>query len=96
MIASTDAAHMGAGFDDDPGPLVTENRRKQALGIVTRKSKVVRVADACGFDLNQNFAVPRAVELDGFDTEWLARFMGDRGACLHYSPCSYSAFLVTR
>ena len=56
----------------DPGALMAQNGRKQALRIGARQGELVRVADAGRHDLHQHFAGAGAFELDRLDFQWLA------------------------
>src|SRR4030095_15757516 len=56
VIALLDARHAGSDVDDDTRALVTEDCRKQTLGIATRARELVGVTDAGGLDLDQDLA----------------------------------------
>ena len=80
----------GPDLDDDARALMAEDRREQALGIGAGERVFVGVADAGGLDLDQHLAGARAVEIDGFDGQRLAGFVGDGGTHLHRASPSRS------
>jgi hypothetical protein len=41
------------------------------------------MADAAGLDFDQHLACARALQVDGFNGQWLAGFPGDGGFGLH-------------
>ena len=83
MIALRERRHAGAHVDDDTGAFVSEDDRKEALGVGARARELVRVADAGSLDLDQHFAGARPVEVDGFDDQRLAGLVAHGGASLH-------------
>ena len=97
VIALFELADARPDIDDDAGALMAEDRRKQPLGIGARQRVFVGVADAGGLDLDQHLAGARTVEIDGFQGQLLARFVGDRGTHLHpASPSRDGIAIVDR
>ena len=83
MIARANARDARADVDDDAGPLVPEDCRKEPFRIGARAGELVGMADAGRFDLDQHLAFARAVEINGFDAQRRARFECDGGPDLH-------------
>jgi hypothetical protein len=62
---------------------VTEDDREQPFRVGTRAGEFVSVANAAGFDLNQDFASLRAVEVQSHDLQGLARGICNCGFGFH-------------
>ncbi len=74
--------------DDDARALVTEDRRKQTLGIGARAREFVGVADAGRLDLDQHLAGLRPRQLHGFDGQGRSCLVSHRCANIHGLPPS--------
>ena len=83
VVALSEARHARPNLDDDPRPLVPEDRRKEPLGVGPRQGVGVGMADAARLHLDEHLAGPRSVEPHPLDRQRLAGFVGDGGACLH-------------
>ena len=83
MVPGSECLDVGANFDDDASPFVTQDRGKDPLGIRTGKRIRVRVTNAGGCHLDQSFPCLRAFELHGFDRKGLAGRVGHRCAGFH-------------
>ena len=83
VIAGFDALNAGADLDNNARAFMAENAGKHAFAIQAVQRVSVGVADAGGFDLDQNFTELRAfkIKLDNF--EWLLGFKCDGGASFH-------------
>ena len=86
MVALLRGGDARADIDDDAGALMAEDRREDAFRIGAGERELVRMADAGRLDLDQNFAGPRAFQLNGHDFERLAGLNGDGGADVHDVP----------
>jgi hypothetical protein len=75
VIAFLHRGDAAADVHHDAGAFMAENGRKQAFGIGAGQREFVGVADTGGLDLDQHFALARAVELDGGDLERFAAAM---------------------
>ena len=95
VIALFDRRNAGTDIDDDAGAFVAEDRGKQSLRIGARQREFIGVADAGRFDLDQNFAGARAVELDRRHFKRLSWRKGHRGANIHLSS-SWSRLVLLR
>ena len=80
VVAGRHGGHAGPDLFHDRAALVAEDRGEQSLRVGARQGVGVRVADAGGDDAHQDLAFLRAFDVDFFDLEWLARFVGDRGS----------------
>src|SRR5271170_647292 len=83
MIAFGEAGHPAPDIDDDAGPFVAEDRRKQPLGVGSRQSELVGMADAGCHDLDQHLPVLWAVEPDRLDRQLLSSLVSNSSASLH-------------
>ena len=83
MVPGLEMSHSGADVDDDAGALVAQDRWKEALRVGARQRVFVGVADAGGFDLDQDFPFAWAVQLHGVDGQGLPGFKGDGGTNVH-------------
>ena len=83
MVALFQRLDPLAHLDDNACALVAKDSREQAFRVLAGTGELVSVADAGRFDLDQAFAFLRALQGDGFDGKWLARLIGDGGACFH-------------
>ena len=83
MIALGEARHATPDIDDDAGPLVPEDRRKEPLRIGSRQGKLVGMADPCRLDLDQDLPVFWTIEPNPLDPERLSGFVSDSSAGLH-------------
>jgi len=73
MIPLLHARHARADVDDHDRALMPEDRREKPLGIGAGQGEFVGVADARRLDLDQDFARPRALQIDFRHHERLAR-----------------------
>ena len=80
MVARRHGGHAGSDLLHDRAALVAEDRGEQSLRVGARQGVGVRVADTGGDVAHQDLAFLRALDVDFFDLEWLARFVGDRGS----------------
>jgi hypothetical protein len=71
VIVFLHARHARPDIDDNAGALMAQNGREQPLGVGAGKRELVGVADAGGFDLDQNLPGLRPVEVDLRDLERL-------------------------
>ena len=83
MIAFGEAGYAAADIDDDAGPFMAEDRRKQALGIGARQGECIGMADPGRLDLDQHLAVFWTVELHRLDRQFLSGLMRHRCPRLH-------------
>ena len=83
VIADGHRGHAGSDVDDHARTFVSEDRRKQSLGVRTGERECVGVADTGGLDLDQDFTSARSSDFDVFDREGLVGSVGDGGAGLH-------------
>jgi hypothetical protein len=83
MIAFLEAGHPRPDIDDDAGPLMAEDRRKQPLRIGARQRVGIGVADPGRLDFDQHLARFGAVEPHRLDRQGLTRPVGDGSACFH-------------
>ena len=83
VVAGRDGRYAGADILDDRAALVAEDGREHPLGVGAGQRVGVRVADAGGDVSDEDFALLRPFDVDLFDLEWLARFMGHGGSRLH-------------
>jgi hypothetical protein len=83
VIAFFHRGHAGPGLDDDARALVTKNGREQTFRIGAGQGEFISVTDTGRFDLDQDLAGARTVELDGGNFEGLAGCKGDGGANIH-------------
>ena len=83
MIADLDAGHATTDLDDDARPLVTQNRREEAFGVLAGERELVGVADAGRLDLDHDLAGAGPLELDRLDGERFSCSMSDGSANLH-------------
>lgn len=63
MVARFQAGDPRADFEHDARTFMAKDRGKETLGIGARERELVRVTDAGGFDLHQNLARFRAIEV---------------------------------
>src|SRR6185369_15846422 len=77
VVAAPDGGDAGAEVDDDAGPLMAEDRRKEPLGVGAGTGEFVGVADAGGFELDQHLARPRPIEANRLDRQRRAGAMRD-------------------
>ena len=83
MVAFGDARHAASDIDDDPRPLVAEDRREEPLRIAPGQGELVGMADPGRLDLDQHLSVFGTVELNVLDLERLTGLESDSSACLH-------------
>jgi hypothetical protein len=83
VIADGHRGNAGTHFADDTSALVTEDRRKDAFGILAFERVGVGMADPSGHDLDQNLAGFRPFEVDLVDLERRVGRYGNGGASLH-------------
>ena len=92
MIAFLHARDVLAHIDNYAGAFVPQDGGEDTFRIGARKCEFIGMADAGRLYFDQNLALLRPVQLDGFDGERFARFVGDGCACLHeYPPQSASS-----
>ena len=87
MVAWLDAADLRADLNHNAGPLMAEDGRKHAFGVVAGQGEGVGMTDAGCLELNHDLALLGAFNVHLFNFEGFARFPGDCRACLH-SCCS--------
>ena len=63
MIARFQAGDPRADFEHDARALMAKDRGKETLGIGARERELIRVTNPGGFDLHQNLARFRAIEV---------------------------------
>ena len=83
MVAGTKRRHARAGLDHHARALMPEDRGEKPLGVLARERVGVGMTYAGRFDLDQHFALPGAVEIDGFDLERSAGLVCDSRLDLH-------------
>ena len=83
MIARFHRRHAGADLTNDPGALMAEDRRENALAVEAVERIGVGMTDARRLDLDQDFAGLRAFQIEFDDFERFFGFERDGGACLH-------------
>ncbi len=71
MIALLEAGHSRTHINNDARTLVAEDDREETFRVRARTGEFIRVANAAGFDLNQDFASLRAIEIQGHDLRGL-------------------------
>ena len=79
------------GLDHDPGALMPEDRRENALRIGAGQGELIGVADAGRLDFDQDFAGARAFQVHGFQAQWLAGLAGHGSADLHGVPSCWGS-----
>jgi hypothetical protein len=94
VIANFHALDVGADLFDDAAALVTEDRRKLALGIGARQCVRVGVAHACRDEPDQHLTFFWSRELDFLDTQRLAGFPRDCCSRFHSSRPLQVGFVV--
>ena len=67
VIALFQGLHARAAIHDHASAFVAQNGRENAFWVGTRQRELVCMANAGRFDLDQDFALPRAVKCDGFN-----------------------------
>jgi hypothetical protein len=82
VVTGGHPGHPGPDLLDDPRALVPEHHRQPCLEI-TVLDVHVRVAQPGVGVADQHLAVAGAVQLQFLDLDRLARFVDDRGLCLH-------------
>ena len=83
VVAFLQRGHARAHVHHDAGALVAEDGREDAFRVGAGERVVVGVADAGGLQLHQHFARFRAFQVDGFDDQRFAGFIGDGGFDFH-------------
>ena len=83
VVALFHAGHARPDVDDDAGPLVAEDGRKQPFGVGAGEREFVGVADARRLHLDQHLSGLRPVELDVGDHQRLGLLQCDGGTGLH-------------
>jgi hypothetical protein len=73
VVAWLDRGYARAYLYDDARTLVPHDGWKQTFRIRTGQRVRIRVADAGSLDLHKHLAGLWALELNGFDAQWLAR-----------------------
>ncbi len=95
MVARFQRFDARAAFDDDSGALMAKDRGEHAFGVSARKGKLVCVANAGRLDLNQNFALTRAVQINFGDFKRATGLGGHCGAGFHASSPRWTLFHAT-
>jgi len=88
MIAGGERFDAGPDLDDDTRPLMTQDRREGTFRVIARQRERIRVADAGGLHLDQDFALFRSVELHRLYFKPLARL--ECHCRTHVHICSFS------
>ena len=83
VVTGAERRHARAGLDHHAGALVAEDRGEQPFGVLARERVGIGVAYAGRLDLDQHFALPGSVEIDGFDLERSAGLVCDSRPDLH-------------
>src|SRR2546423_4415455 len=83
MIAVLHRGDAGSHLLNNPGPLVTEDGRKDSFAVKTVKRVGIRVADACRLDFNQDFPGFGSVQIKLDDLKRLFCFECDSGTGFH-------------
>ena len=86
MVAGLHCRDAGADLAHDPGPFMSEDRRKQAFRIGTREGVGVGMADAGRHDLDEHLAGLRSVDRYRLYGQGLPRRPGDGCANVHQIP----------
>ena len=81
MVAGFQCGDALTDFEDDPRPFMPQNRWKDTFRIGTGKGEFIRVTNASGFDLDENFSLFRALEMNLHDFQWFAGCDRDGGFC---------------
>ena len=84
VIAFLDARHPRTDIDDDAGPLVAKDSRKETLRIGPRQCEIVGMADASRLDLDKDLSLLGTFKIELDDLERLGLFESDGGARLHF------------
>ena len=87
MIALLQPGHARSGLDHQPGALMAHDRGEQPFRIGAGEGELVGMADAGGLHLNHHLARFRAVELNRFYGQRLARLVCNR--CLDIHDASF-------
>ena len=83
VVAGYDGRHAGTDLLDDRAALVAEDGGEEPLRVGPGKGVGVRVADTGGDDADEDLSLLRPFDVDLFDLQWLARFVGHGGSRLH-------------
>ena len=83
MVPRCDGGHAKADLLDDRTSLVAEDGGEQPLRIGPREGVGIRMADAGGDDADEDLSLSRPFDVDLFDFQWLARFVGHGGSRFH-------------
>ena len=89
MIANLKTGDAFANLDHNARAFMSEDRRKDALRVITGSGEFISMAQPGGFDFNQAFAGAGPVKFDLHHFQWLARFERYGGSCSHVVslPC---------
>ena len=80
MIADGEVCDAGADLAHNACALMTENGRERAFRVCAGEGELIGVADACGHDLDEDFARFRTIEVNFDDFQWFSGLKGDRSA----------------
>ena len=83
MIAWFHRIHACSDLANDPGPLMAEDRWKDAFAVQPVEGVGIGMADARCLYLDQDLAGLRAVQIEFDDFEGFFCFEGYGGACFH-------------
>jgi hypothetical protein len=64
MIARLTGFNVRTHINHYPCTFMAQNRRESTLGVIARQGKGIRMANPCGFNLNQNLPGSGAIEID--------------------------------
>ena len=83
VVSRREPRHSGADLDHHAGAFVAQNGGEEALGIQTGQGEGVGMAYPRRFDLNQDFPLSGAFDLDRLDGQGISCLVSDGGANLH-------------
>src|SRR6185436_13806889 len=86
VIADRNAGHARTDLAHDAGALMPQDRRKEPFWIGTREREFVGMTDAGRFELDQDLARPRPVQLHGLDDKRLSSLDSNSGTDVHGGP----------
>ena len=84
MIPDLKACDAFADFNHNARALMSEDRRKDAFWVIAGARELVRVAQAGGFDFNQNLTRFRAFKIDLHDLKRLTCSNSNGGTGSHH------------
>ncbi len=90
MIADGERGDALAHFHNNARAFMSQNDRKETLGIITGQSERIRVANARRLHLDQHFTRPRTLQLNSLNFKRLSHLKCHRRTHVHHiTPCSY-------